>query len=342
MRTRCSTSLGRVAGAILVICLGTRFGTVAVGQTANPRGPVRIVATANWFGDTSGPLVYAADGLTQVVQVFSGTTHREVGLISGTVPAGLTVDGEGNVYVADMGFISGGQRVLEFAPHGKKPVRILDDSGFQPDGLAVGPDGTVYVANDCPFVPSYGGCVQGPGNVVAYAPGATQPTATLAVPGMRAPERVALDAAGDIAVAGLTGFICSECPPGKQIMGEFDSTHTKFTRIDITHPLTPMHFDSQGRLALLRPSTNILDLYSLPSPKPVGRAQLGTPQPDAVRDFAFSSDGTDVWTSKILYSPDLGHEEAMEFAYPGGQQSAAFLVVGTFVGAIAVSPGLQP
>jgi hypothetical protein len=280
--------------------------------------------------------------LTSGVQVFSATTRSEVGLIAGTVPAGLTVDGAGNVYVADTGFLSGGQRVVEFAPRARKPLRILDDAGFQPYGIGVGPDGTVYVANDCTFVPSAGGCVQKAGNVVAYAPGATEPTARLTVPHMNAPERLAVDAAGEIVVSGLTGYLCSECPAGREIVGEFDSTHAKFTRLAIAHPLAPLHFDAVGRLAILRPSTSTLDLFALPSTTPVAHVDLGEAGPDRVHDFALSSNGADVWAAKEVYSPGFGHEQAMKFGYPGGHPSTALLVVGTFAYWIAVSPELQP
>jgi hypothetical protein len=336
------TRVRRLAGAALLALAFGGSTAVAVAQQRQPASATNHVLEASWFGDTSGPLVYLSDGLTSIVQVFSASTQREVGLIYGMVPAGLAVDASGNIYVADSGALSGGQRVVEFAPQLRKPLRILDDTGLQPVGIGVGADGTVYAANDCIFIPSFGGCQGGPGNVVGYAPGATQPSFTLSVPGMGAPQRVAVDAGGNIVVSGYSGVICSSCNPGKEVMGEFLSAHTKYKQLGISHPLSPGHFDAQGRFALLRLPANMLDLYDLPSTKVVGSVSLGAPEPDQVRDFAFSSDGNDVWAAKMVYNPGIGHEESMEFTYTAGQQATAFLVVGTFGYWIAVSPGLQP
>ncbi len=325
------------AGPLLALALAA-----ASSAASHPaRAPAARELSASWFGATSGPLFFASDELTSTVEVFSATTHAEVGLIAGTVPSGLAVDAAGNIYVADEGFISGGQRIVEFAPRARKPLRILSDQGFQPVGLAVGSDGTVYVANDCAFAPSFGGCAGAAGNVVTYAPGATQPSQTLSVPRMPTPERVAVDAAGDVVVAGLTKPICSDCSPGKETAGEFVAG-AKYTHLAIPHPLAPLHFDSTGRLAVLRGAACALDLYELPSTTPVARVHLGSGAPEHVYDFAFSSDGNDVWAAKILTSPGFEREEAIEYSYTGGHESASFLVVGTLALSAAVSPGLQP
>jgi hypothetical protein len=333
-RQRCSAAL---AGLLLALSLAA-----ASSAASHPGGaPAAHELSASWFGAAGGPLFFASDELTSTVEVFSATTHAEVGLIAGTVPGGLAVDAAGNIYVADEGFISGGQRIVEFAPHARKPLRILSDQGFQPVELALAADGTVYVANDCAFAPSAGGCTGGAGNVVAYAPGATEPSQTLSVPRMPTPERIAVDAAGDVVVAGLTKPICSDCSPGKETAGEF-APSGKYTHIAIPHPVAPLRFDGTGRLAVLRGASSTLDLYQLPSPTPVGHIRLGAGAPDHIYDFAFSSDGSDVWAAKIVTSPGFEHEEAIEYSYTAGRESASFLIVGTLAFSAAVSPGLLP
>jgi len=88
------------------------------------------------------------------------------------------------------------------------PVNTISGPDTQlgaPDGLAVGPDGSVYVANDA-----------GSGSVTVYAPNATGdavPVRTITCGGLDAPAGVSLDASGDLFVANYSGDSISVFSP---------------------------------------------------------------------------------------------------------------------------------
>ena len=64
---------------------------------------------------------------------------------------------------------------IDFFPHEqRKPAKQLTNGVVAADGLAYGPDGTLFAGNY-----EY---VQNEGNIVAFPPGATSPTRSYAVP----------------------------------------------------------------------------------------------------------------------------------------------------------------
>ena len=112
-----------------------------VSNLAQPYG---LAAGAN------GSLLYVANsytsgGVFNIDSISAGGSVSTITSISGQSslqPAALTVDNAGNLYVALMGGvidkITTGGSVTQFANMG---------SGSEPDGLAFGPDGNLYVSN---------------------------------------------------------------------------------------------------------------------------------------------------------------------------------------------------
>ncbi|MGB8910104.1 MAG: hypothetical protein WCC84_15270 [Candidatus Cybelea sp.] len=85
-------------------------------------------------------------------------------------PQGMVTDAQRNLYVVDGG-ASGAGRTYMYSPGTETPSKTFNDPGMFPVQVAVGSDGTLYVANI--YSASFG-----PGNVVAYAPGSSNPTST--------------------------------------------------------------------------------------------------------------------------------------------------------------------
>jgi hypothetical protein len=84
--------------------------------------------------------------------------------------------------------------VLVYAAGSTSPTAILDDPNKFPADVAIGSDGTVYVANGS-------GPLGASGNVVIYAPGSTSPKATLSDKHFYHVSGVALDKHGNLFVS---------------------------------------------------------------------------------------------------------------------------------------------
>ena len=156
--------------------------------------PSSVVADA--AGD-----VFVADGsLGKVFEISAGsTTLNSVG--SFTTPAALALDANGNLFIADRGvpalyeipnkgttgaFVAGTQSTVVASSTAIGGTPLGD-----PVGLAVGPDGVVYIADSTNS------------RVVTYNPltGATGVTAATAASGLKTPAGLAVDASGNLYIA---------------------------------------------------------------------------------------------------------------------------------------------
>jgi sugar lactone lactonase YvrE len=108
-------------------------------------------------------------------------------------PQGMVTDPNGNLYVVDGG-ASGASAIYMYSPGAKTPSKTLSDAGMFPVQVAIGANGTLYVANM--YTASFG-----PGNIVAYAPGASSPTKTYTDSNFDQVEGVAVDRHGNIFVS---------------------------------------------------------------------------------------------------------------------------------------------
>jgi hypothetical protein len=137
---------------------------------------------------TTASTVYVADTANNVISVFNAapaipgvTTPMNVRPIrtipTGNTPIGITVDSNGNLYVAD--FID--NNVLEYAPGSSTPFRTLTAGLDGPLDVKVSLTGPVYVAN------AFGTGNSNNSSVVIYAPNSSTPLATWQSPVANAP-----------------------------------------------------------------------------------------------------------------------------------------------------------
>ncbi|MGC1381730.1 MAG: hypothetical protein WA814_11990 [Candidatus Baltobacteraceae bacterium] len=104
-------------------------------------------------------LLYVANTGQGVVNVYRYWQRDLVGILTdATEPRGECVDASGDVYVADYR----GEKIVEYAHGGKKKMRLLDDSPYEPEGCAVNVrTGDLAVAN-------YDKYPSGRGNLAVY------------------------------------------------------------------------------------------------------------------------------------------------------------------------------
>jgi hypothetical protein len=275
----------------------------------------------------------------------SATSQQQIGVISGfQVPAGMAVDARGSVYIAD----ASGQSIYKFARGATKPSLVLQDPGMSPMAVAVARDGTIWVANVCNGSWCQSPGHVGPGNVLGYAPGATTRSITLTPSGLGSPLDVAVSSTGQVIAGGFVqqGCFYGYCL-GAGLVGAFGSDGS-FTRLRI--PFNSPRFtkrlrlDKQGRVVVLD-GENTLTMFEFPTGAQVGTVKLvESPRGAGAIDFAFSSDGSAVWTAVSAPNGDFSWIGTNEVDYASGQLQ---LVMGNPSGAsfgiviaVAVSPGL--
>jgi sugar lactone lactonase YvrE len=127
-----------------------------------------------YVGDPTGSPSYG--GVIDILSLH-GLQAKLIGQIQDDeMPEGMTTDAAGNLYVADLGVATEGPAPgdIKVYPKGsKKYSRYIVPAHWVPNDIAVGPDGTMYVANIAPFAKF------SPGSVSVYPPAASQPSRVL-------------------------------------------------------------------------------------------------------------------------------------------------------------------
>jgi sugar lactone lactonase YvrE len=127
-----------------------------------------------YVGDPTGDPSY-----TGVIDILSlhGLHYKLVGQIQDdAMPEGMTTDSAGNLYVTDLGVATEGPApgdIKVFPKGSTKYSRFIVPAHWVPNDIAVGHDGTMYVANIAKFAQF------SPGSVSIYPPAASQPSRVL-------------------------------------------------------------------------------------------------------------------------------------------------------------------
>ncbi|HKU80685.1 MAG TPA: hypothetical protein VJP76_00845, partial [Candidatus Tumulicola sp.] len=100
---------------------------------------------------TTGGLLYAGNLGAGSVEIFHqrGKNQQPIGTITSglSFPGGMTVDDNGNLYVADERQIAGQWNVPMYAPGSLSPTKVYTTDLSSPTDVAVARDGTIYIAN---------------------------------------------------------------------------------------------------------------------------------------------------------------------------------------------------
>ena len=168
--------------------------------------PVALAVSAN------GGTVYVADQANNRIEEFTAAGGY-IGSISVPTPAGVALDGAGDIWVSSPSYAAGNQ-VYEFSPAG---AQLLSFGGTQASygalgnigGIAVGPDGKIYVAQSDYNLVS----VFTTGGTFETEFGLQSDTAD-ADENLAAPEGLAVTASGDVLVADTGNDRLVEFSPG--------------------------------------------------------------------------------------------------------------------------------
>lgn len=173
----------------------TKLVSVFQNGTRNPTGvalrPVEPPATRS---PQPTPLPTLPPGNTLYLDPINGSSvvayDAQSGTQTGSVnqgiryPQGLAVDAAGDLFVSNAG------SVQEFAPGASSPTTTFNTGGSTTNsGVAVGADGTVYVAN-----------IYGSPTVLVFGPGSTTPTASYYDSNVQYPFELAVDANNNLYV----------------------------------------------------------------------------------------------------------------------------------------------
>jgi len=175
---------------ILIFLSGCASSTGVTGPPATPREPALAQPARVTLLYAGGPNANEVDAYPAFMDDPQPRRHIAAGL---DAPTGMTVDAAGNAYVCNnAGQSAPGKSVswtvTVYRRGGTNPVRTYTDGIFSPVDVAVGGDGTVYVANFS-------------STVSVYPSGSTHPSMSLLAPSGYAPLGVALDAIGDVFVS---------------------------------------------------------------------------------------------------------------------------------------------
>jgi streptogramin lyase len=295
-----------------------------------PRHAISLRANAALQPFNAPGRIYAADagGFTPLgpVYVYSvAGTHQKPLFHFGrfSSPYAVAVDAAGNVYVPDEGNSAYDGSVLVFKDPANPAYLKLDDRGALPSDLAVGADGTVYVANGY----DQRGCGGG-GDVRVYAKGAASASYTIcdAAIGQNYSQLngIAVDAKGDVFVAweantGQFGMV-RVFTPGPNYSGHFLAPKFK-------NPYA-IAIDPQGNVVVSDVGVPAVEVFARGASTPTYTlARTGDP----IR-MTFDASGSH------LYVADALANQIDEYAYPSGALVNTIPFPGMQLDGVAIFP----
>jgi hypothetical protein len=319
-----SKSIGTFVISAIVLTAGCSAGnsTLSQNQASVPLPSSAHAAAANPLAETasSGKYVYATEFSNSDVLVFKrgGSYKKPLYTITTGIsqPKAVTVDGDGNLYVAN----AGNETVTVYEPGQTSPSTTYSSLIYDPAGVAVSPDKHLYVADACCGSPTQ------PSGIVDFAIGNTNPVGFIRLPSQTITLRgVTVDKKGHMFVPTIVGSSCATCGQ----VYEFDQKKGSFVSLGLTNlgSTGRMTVDAKGNLIVVDFYQSLVDVFPAGATKP--SAQYTVPPYSALNDVAISKN------NKQLFVTDA-RSGIYVMSYPGGTLQKS--IAGSFVLSVAVTP----
>jgi sugar lactone lactonase YvrE len=146
-----SSPLERPAAASLYIATYPPGAYRAARAAASLPFIYPLHGSASYDAHAAHSLVYVSNFGGNAVEVFRqrGRAQQPIATITNGIvfPDGLATDSSGNLYVTDSGKYNGEWVVQRYAPGSTSPGETYATDLSEPSGIAIGKDGTMYIAN---------------------------------------------------------------------------------------------------------------------------------------------------------------------------------------------------
>jgi hypothetical protein len=270
----------QISSLFVMVSLGALAGCSSSSALGTPSAPS---ALAPAVAHDAGGLIYASSWGGNTVNYYdkgTGPNNPIAGSLSGSFsnPWGMAVDKSGDLYVAN----AEDQNVLVYAKGSTSPTTTLTDPNGFPCDVAVGSDGTVFVANGS-------GPIGASGNVLIYTSGNTRPGQQLSNSHFLHVAGVALDKNGNVFVSyngqadGTGGVVEFHAP-------KFSNTTNMHVKLGYAGGVG---FDGKGHLLVIDQEGPTLNVYNVGKRKPVAKLTL----PGTSWFFAFNQDSTQLYVA---------------------------------------------
>ncbi len=298
-------SAGGAAVLLATACAGPSAPSGA--GSAIPTSLARARNTDSWISPeakAAKALLYVGDptgspSFSGVIDIFSlhGLKYQLVGQIQDdNSPEGMTTDAAGNLYVTDLGVATEGPAPGDIKVYPKGSTiysRLIVPADWVPYDIAVGGDGTLYVANIAPLA-SFS-----PGSVSVYPPSASQPSRVLKLQNFQV-DGIALHAHTN------TIYISYQTNSGDGHIAEFKHARGKARDLGASYP-EPWSIREDGNDNLLAlDGSGTVEIYSETTRKLVGQISV----PSGAAWEAFNQKRTELFVSNF--------EQVEVLSYPAG------------------------
>jgi DNA-binding beta-propeller fold protein YncE len=300
-----------MAAATLILLLASGCaGVTAPGGSASvmPPPPAGLRHSGGWMSPevkSAKALLYVGDptgspSYSGVIDILSlhGLQYKLVGQIQDDeMPEGMTTDAAGNLYVADLGVATEGQAHgdIKVYPKGSTMYsRYIVPIHWVPYDIAVGGNGTMYVANIAPFAGF------SPGSVSIYPPAASQPSRVLHLHNFQV-DGITLHAQTDRI------YISYQTNSGNGDIAEFKHARGKAIDLGASYPEPWAILEDGSDNLLALDGSGTVEVYS----EATGKLVQQIPVPNGAAWEAFNQKRSELFVSNF--------EQVEVLSYPAGK-----------------------